>query len=164
MSVRTLRFLLRKEFLQIFRDRFMLRMAILLPIIQLLILSSAATFEVKSAKVYVVDRDHSSTSRGLVDRLRASGRFIIADASPSMALGNDEMLARRVSMIVSIPADFQRDIGTLSAYLSEPISAREICVHHRRRLIRHVVTMQHVVDDLHIELRTHAAAAQVHCQ
>ena len=31
------------------------RMTILMPIIQLLILSSAATFEVKSAKVYVVD-------------------------------------------------------------------------------------------------------------
>ena len=45
--MRTLRFLLRKEFLQIFRDRFMLRMTILMPIIQLLTLSSAATFEVK---------------------------------------------------------------------------------------------------------------------
>ncbi|MEO8334416.1 MAG: ABC transporter permease [bacterium] len=108
--MRTLRFMLRKEFLQIFRDRFMLRMSILVPIVQLLILASAATFEVKSAKVYVVDRDHSSASRGLVDRLRASGRFIIADASPSMDLANQAMLARRVGMIVSIPADFERDL------------------------------------------------------
>lgn len=108
--MRTLRFLLRKEFLQIFRDRIMLRMTILMPIIQLLILSSAATFEVKSANVYVVDRDHSSASRGLIDRLRASGRFIVADASPSMALANEAMLARRVSVIVSLPNDFERDL------------------------------------------------------
>jgi ABC-2 type transport system permease protein len=108
--MRTLRFLLRKEFLQIFRDRIMLRMTILMPIIQLLILSSAATFEVKSADVYVVDRDHSSASRGLIDRLRASGRFIVADASPSMALANEAMLARRVSVIVSLPNDFERDL------------------------------------------------------
>ena len=108
--MRTLRFMLRKEFLQIFRDRFMLRISIVLPIIQLLILSSAATFEVKSAKVYVVDRDHSSTSRGLIDRLRASQRFVIADASPSMDLANEAMLSRRVSVIVSIPGDFERDV------------------------------------------------------
>ncbi len=108
--MRTLRFLLRKEFLQIFRDRFMLRITIAMPIIQLLILSSAATFEVKSAKVYVVDRDHSAMSRGLVDRLRASGRFVLAEASPSMDVANDAMLARRVSMIVGIPVDFERDL------------------------------------------------------
>ncbi|MDB4891962.1 MAG: putative transport system, rane protein [Gemmatimonadetes bacterium] len=108
--MRTLRFLLRKEFLQIFRDRFMLRLSILLPIVQLLILSSAATFEVKSAKVYVVDRDHSSMSRRLIDRLRASRRFIVADASPSMELANEAMLARRVSVIVGIPSDFERDL------------------------------------------------------
>ena len=108
--MRTLRFLLRKEFLQIFRDRFMVALMFVMPIAQLLILSSAATFEVKSARMYVVDRDHSVSSRALVDRLRASGRFVVADASPSMALANGAMLARRVEMIVSIPADFEHDI------------------------------------------------------
>ena len=39
--MRTVRFLLQKEFRQIFRDRTMLRMLLLVPIIQLLILSSA---------------------------------------------------------------------------------------------------------------------------
>ena len=108
--MRTLRFLLRKEFLQIFRDRFMLRLMFVMPMVQLLVLSSAATFEVRSAQVYVVDRDHSATSRGLVDRLRASGRFVIAGASPSMLLADDAMLARRAGMIVSIPAGFERDV------------------------------------------------------
>ncbi|MEP6999882.1 MAG: ABC transporter permease, partial [bacterium] len=108
--MRTLLFLLRKEFLQIFRDRLMVGLMFVAPIVQLLILSNAATFEVKSAHVYVVDRDHSAASRGLVDRLRASRRFVVVDASPSMDLADDAMLARRVGMIVSIPADFERDI------------------------------------------------------
>jgi ABC-2 type transport system permease protein len=110
MTLRTLRFLLRKEFLQIFRDRFLMGLSILMPIVQLLILSSAATFEVKSAKVYLVDRDHSATSRALVDRLQASRRFVVVDASPSMALADEAMLARKVGMIVSIPTDFERDV------------------------------------------------------
>ena len=108
--MRALRFLLRKEFLQIFRDRFMVRLMFVMPMVQLLVLSSAATFEVKRAQMYVVDRDHSTASRGLVDRLRASRRFVLADASPSMRLADDAMLSRRVGMIVSIPAGFERDI------------------------------------------------------
>lgn len=71
--MRTLRFLIRKEFLQIRRDHGMLRMLILVPIVQLLILSNAATFEVSSTRMYVVDLDRSSASRGLIQRMVASG-------------------------------------------------------------------------------------------
>jgi len=108
--MRTLRFLVRKEFLQIFRDKFMVAQMLLMPIIQLLLLSSAATFEVKTAAIYVVDRDHSETSRGLVDRMQASRRFIVVGASPSTEPGNEMMLAGRVGVILSIPTDFERDI------------------------------------------------------
>lgn len=108
--MRTLRFLLRKEFLQIIRDRVMLRLIIAVPIVQLVILSSAATFEVKRARTYLVDLDRTELSRGLVSRLTSSGRFVLRDASPSMAEATDAMLARRVDMIVGIPADFERDL------------------------------------------------------
>jgi ABC-2 type transport system permease protein len=108
--MRTLMFMLRKEFLQIFRDRFMVMMIFVMPIVQLLILANAATFEVKAARLYVVDRDHSSASRDLVNRLRASGRFLVSDASGSMDRANEAMLSRRVDAIVGIPADFERDL------------------------------------------------------
>jgi len=108
--VRALRFLLVKEFLQIARDKVMLRMTIIAPILQLLLLSNAATFEVKSARLYVVDRDHTTISRGLSQRLQAAGRFVLADASPSAALAEEALLSRRASLIVNIPPDFERDI------------------------------------------------------
>lgn len=108
--MRTLGYLLRKEFLQIFRDRFMVAQLLLMPIIQLLLLGNAATFEVKSSRMYVVDRDHSETSRGLVDRLQASGRFVMTGGSPSLDIANQLMLARKVDAILSIPADFEKDI------------------------------------------------------
>jgi ABC-2 type transport system permease protein len=108
--MRVLRALVKKEFLQIRRDRLMMRQLFIMPIVQLIVLSSAATFEVKRASMYVVDRDHTEASRGLVDRLRASGRFDLAGASASMDRANKAMLARRASMIVSIPADFEKDL------------------------------------------------------
>jgi ABC-2 type transport system permease protein len=108
--MRTLRFLLRKEFLQIRRDRAMLRILIVMPIIQLLVLSSAATFEIRRAPLYLVDEDHSSVSRGIVERLVASGRFELAGASPSMALANDALLRRKVSVILHVPPDMEREL------------------------------------------------------
>ena len=110
--MRVLRALLKKEYLQIFRDRLLLRQMILMPFIQLIVLSSAATFEVKTARVYLVDRDHTETSRGLVDRMRASGRFRFVGGSPSMDVANESLLARRADMILGIPLDFERDLVT----------------------------------------------------
>ncbi len=108
--MRTLRFLLRKEFLQILRDHAMVRMLFLMPVVQLVILSNAATFEVKRARMHVVDRDHSRTSRGVVDRLQASGRFVATEASASTALGDEALMRRDVELVLVIPADFERDI------------------------------------------------------
>ena len=49
MRLRVLRFLLRKEFLQIVRDRTLLGMLFIMPVIRLLVLANAVTFEVKSS-------------------------------------------------------------------------------------------------------------------
>lgn len=108
--MRTLRFLLRKEFLQIVRDRTLLGMIFMMPLIQLIILANAVTFEVTSARLYVVDRDRSTRSRGVVDRLAASGRFIPTAASQSLDAANDAMLNRDIDLILVIPADFERDL------------------------------------------------------
>ena len=108
--MRVLLALVKKEFLQIRRDGLMMRQLFLMPIVQLVVLSSAATFEVKRASMYVVDRDHTPTSTGLVDRLRASGRFDLVGATASMDAANEAMLARKAGIIVSIPADFEQDL------------------------------------------------------
>ena len=108
--MRALRFLLRKEFLQILRDPALVRMLFMIPIVQLLILSNAATFEVKRARMHVVDQDHSTMSRGVVDRLVASGRFVASEASGSVQLGDEGLMRRSVEMVLVIPQDFERDI------------------------------------------------------
>jgi ABC-2 type transport system permease protein len=108
--MRALRFLLRKEYLQILRDRTIVGMLLVMPIVQLLVLANAVTFEVKSARMYVVDRDHSTMSRAVQDRLAASGRFVPAEASASVARGNEAMLAGRIDVILVLPEGFERDL------------------------------------------------------
>jgi ABC-2 type transport system permease protein len=108
--MRTLRFLLRKEYLQIFRDRIMVAQLLLLPAIQLALLANAATFEVKSARLVVVDEDASATSRGLVDRMRAAGRFRLVQSTPSAKRADEAMMRRDAAVILHIPRDFERDL------------------------------------------------------
>lgn len=110
MNLRALRFMLRKEFTQIFRDKLMFRQMLIIPVVQLVILSSAATFEVKSARMYVVDLDRTETSRGLVNKLQGTGRFVLTGSSASMAKASEAMLSREAGMILNIPRKFEDDI------------------------------------------------------
>lgn len=109
-SVRSVRFLLRKEFLQILRDKVMLRQLMIMPVVQLLLLSAAATFEVRNARLFTVDHDGTASSRAVADRLVASGRFEHVGASPSMARADTAILEGDVDIIVRIPAGFERDL------------------------------------------------------
>ena len=108
--MRTLRFLLRKEYLQIFRDHIMVAQLLLLPCIQLALLANAATFEIRSARLVVVDEDRSATSRGLVDRMRAAGRFELVGSTSSAARADEAMMRRQAGVILRIPRDFERDL------------------------------------------------------
>src|ERR671919_328600 len=73
--MRTVFFLVRKEFLQIFRDRTTVFQIFMIPVVQLLVLANAATFDVKQVAMLVVDEDRTTVSSGLVQRLEAGRQF-----------------------------------------------------------------------------------------
>ncbi|HEX8360433.1 MAG TPA: ABC transporter permease [Longimicrobium sp.] len=108
--MRIIWFLVRKEYLQIFRDRAMVVQIFLLPLVQLLVLSNAATFEITSTRMSVVDLDRSSASRRLVTGFAASGYFVPRLYTASAAEADEALVDREVSMILTIPAGFERDL------------------------------------------------------
>ena len=108
--MRTLLFLLRKEFLQIFRNKLILRMIFALPVIQLILLPNAATYEVKNITFSVVDHDHSEYSRKLINEFTASGYFQLNDYSKSYDQALDQVEKDKTDLIVEIPAGFEREL------------------------------------------------------
>ena len=77
---RTLRILIKKEFLQILRNRAILAIIFVMPVVQLVVLPLAASYEIKDIKIAVTDHDKSSLSRRLIRKITASGYFkMIAD-------------------------------------------------------------------------------------
>lgn len=109
--MRALRVLLRKEFLQIRRDPTILRLLFVMPVIQLLVLANAASFEVKESRLWVVDQDRSALSEGLVERLAGSGRFVVVGRSLRYADGDAALMTRKANAIVSIPDGFAREVN-----------------------------------------------------
>ena len=110
--MRTIRFLLQKEFLQIFRNKGMLPIIFLMPVIQLVILSFAATYELKEVDVHLVDFDQSSASRALVDKMQATGYFNIESYSRDVEDGIRKMCGNDVQLALVIPQHFGRDLAS----------------------------------------------------
>jgi ABC-2 type transport system permease protein len=108
--VRRILSLARAEVLHVVRDRATMAQVLVVPIVQLLVLSNAATFAIRHTAAYVVDLDKTATSRGLVRRFAASGHFTIVEQSNSQALSNDALLDGRVTMVLTIPDDFESSL------------------------------------------------------
>jgi ABC-2 type transport system permease protein len=108
--MRTLRFLLQKEFRQIFRDPSIIRIIFMMPSIQLLILPWAADYEVKNIQLSVVDHDHSQYSKQLVNKVTASGYFQLQDYSGSYAKGLQQVEHDQSDLVLEIPAGFEKKL------------------------------------------------------
>jgi len=108
--MRTLKFILRKEFRQIFRDPGILRIILIMPVIQLLILPWAADYEIKNIKLAVVDHDHSEYSRQLINKITSSGYFILTDYSSSYEHSLEKIESDQSDLILQVPDHFEKDL------------------------------------------------------
>jgi ABC-2 type transport system permease protein len=68
---------IRKEFIQIFRDPRTLGLILVMPIVQLFLLGYAATTDVKNVHIAVLDQSRTPASRALQDAFRAADYFTI---------------------------------------------------------------------------------------
>ena len=108
--MRTLRFLLQKEFRQIFRDPSIIRLIFIMPVIQLLVLPWAADYEIKNIKLAVVDQDHSEYSRQLVNKISASGYFQLVDFSGSYTNSLVQVEKDAADLVLQVPPSFEKSL------------------------------------------------------
>lgn len=108
--MRTLKYLLQKEFRQIFRDPSILRLIFIMPVIQLIILPFAADYEIKNIKLAVIDHDHSSYSRNLTAKIASSGYFILTNYNGSYSEAMNKIEHDKADLILEIPASFEKDL------------------------------------------------------
>ena len=108
--MKTLRFLLQKEFKQIFRNKALLPMMTVMPIIQLLILPLAADYEVKNINITIIDNDHSQLSNQLIAKIEASAYFDLTDINHSYKESFAQIESNEADLVLEIPQHFEKNM------------------------------------------------------
>ena len=121
--------IIRKEFIQIFRDVRTLVMILIIPIMQLFLLGYSATNDVRNIPLAVLDQSRSVESRALLDSYRAADYFRIA-----YDVGSEAEIAQLIESgdaraAVIIPPDYAQRLADGNAHVafildgSDPTSA-----------------------------------------
>ena len=108
--MRIIKFLLIKEFKQIFRNRAILAVIMVMPVMQLIILPLAANYEIKNINLAVVDNDRSDYSRDLINQVVASGYFKLRTYNDSYKQAFTQLEEDNADLILEIPHGFEQDL------------------------------------------------------
>jgi ABC-2 type transport system permease protein len=105
-----IRELVRKEFIQLFRDRKNRPILIMAPLIQLLIFGYVVNYDVRDIRVALTDQARTVESRMLIDAFQANKIFRMTHYAEDAGDPDRLLLAGRVDLVVKIPPDFSKKI------------------------------------------------------
>ena len=112
MSLHRIARLVVKEFLQLRRDPVALRLTLVAPILQLVLLGYAATRDVKHIPTVVCDLDHSTASRDLVNSVMESGYFDDAGRTDRITDVIQYLDDGRAVVGLVVPVDFSERLAS----------------------------------------------------
>lgn len=105
------RHLVRKEFRQVFRTKPMLGIIFVMPIIQLFVLSYAATTDVRNIRLTVLDQDRSAPSRQLAESFYQNDRFLRGPEAATPRELNDLLFRGQTDITLWIPIGYAETIA-----------------------------------------------------
>lgn len=105
-----LKFLLEKEFKLFFRNPFLPKLVVLLPIITLAIFPLVANLDIKNLSVAVVDHDKSPYSKQLTEKIISSPYFKLSDNFDNYADALASVEADRADLILEFPPHFEKNL------------------------------------------------------
>ena len=88
----------------------MLPIIFVIPVVQLLVLAFAVTFEIKNINLVIVDQDHSVASRQLVSKFSAPPFYNIKAYADSYLQAEEQLKTGKAHQILIIPDRFENDL------------------------------------------------------
>jgi len=103
-------FIIRKEFIQVLRDKPMIFIIFVMPIVQLLILGSAVSTDIKNIATVICDLDRTPSSRELIRRFQNNQYFDLEYIETDREKITQYLDQGEVTISIVIPHDFERDL------------------------------------------------------
>ncbi len=107
-SARRLWGVVRKEFVQMRRDRMTFAMILVVPLVEMLLFGYAINFDPRNLPTAVVEGEQTAISRSLVAALEHSGYFHVTQRPQSVEEAERLLQLGRVQFLLEIPAGFSR--------------------------------------------------------
>jgi ABC-2 type transport system permease protein len=110
--------IIRKEFIQLFRDKRMLALILVIPLVQLFLLGYAAVNDVRDIPLAVYDQSHSPEARALLDAFRATDYFQVTKTVSTQEELQTLIEQGRASAGIIIPPDYALQVKQGSAQVA----------------------------------------------
>ena len=168
MSIQRIIALLKKEFGQLFKDRKLLPIVFLAPVIQLTLLGYAASIDVKNIAMVLCDLDKTAESRELAEKFVTSGYFSLEYATDDYNAASAYLDDNKATMALIIPHRFGEQIlgkeparvqllvdGSEGNTAAIGVSyANQIASQYSRKILAEVSGMQQPAGGINTEVRT----------
>jgi ABC-2 type transport system permease protein len=105
-----LKYLIIKEFKQLFRNSFMPKLFLIMPLAMIGIFPWAANQEIKGLKIAIVDNDKSSISMKLIQKIEASKYYTITSYVQTHDQAMKSIEEGKADVIVEIPINFEKNL------------------------------------------------------
>ncbi len=111
--MRVILILIKKEFLQVFRNSLLWKILLLAPLAEFLLFPYTADYEIKNVHIAFVDHDRSSMTSGILSKFSASQYFINHGVVDSRKKAEAMMQADEIDFIIEFPTNFERSVVTM---------------------------------------------------
>jgi ABC-2 type transport system permease protein len=108
--VRTIFILIKKEFLQVFRNPLLLSILIVAPLVQFLLFPFTADYEIKTLNIAFIDNDRSSITKAMKNKFEYSKYFVSHGILETKSETEDLMLKDGIDILIEFPAQFEKNM------------------------------------------------------
>jgi len=108
--MRTILILIKKEFLQVFRNPLLLSILIVAPMVQFMIFPFCADYEIKVLDIVFIDNDRSSITKDIIHNFNASDIFVTHGTITNKKEASKMLKHDKVDIIVEFPSHFEDNL------------------------------------------------------
>lgn len=105
--MRTILILIKKEFLQVFRNPLLLSILVVAPMVEFMIFPFCADYEIKVLNIAFIDNDHSQISKDIINSFNSSDIFVSKGNLTNKKKADEMMKHDKIDLLIEIPYNFE---------------------------------------------------------
>jgi len=138
--------IVRKEFIQLFRDKRLLALILLVPLVQMVLLSYVFSNDLRDLPIAVFDQSHSAESMDLLDAYQATDYFLLSYSVNSYAELTSLIEKGAVGVGLVIPPDYAMRLHQGQAQVSFIIDGSDPTVASTALSVAQLIAQNHATE------------------